>query len=84
MDGLLAEYGIVLLQHPGKVRSSLPAMLEDVGSQLTGFGRMLLQRLYEEFAQLNQKIAISDKRIQIAFRTRLIAVAWPPLKEWSL
>jgi len=66
--GLLAEYGIVLPQHPGQVRSGLPAVLEDAGNQLTGFGRMLFQSLYEELAQLDEKIAAADKRIQIAFQ----------------
>jgi transposase len=46
--GLLAEYGIVLPQHPGQVRSGLPAVLEDAESQLTGFGRVLFRSLYEE------------------------------------
>lgn len=66
--GLLAEYGIVLPQHPGQVRSGLPAVLEDAGNQLTGFGRVLFQSLYEELAQLDEKIAAADKRIQIAFQ----------------
>jgi transposase len=66
--GLLAEYGIVLPQHPGQVRSGLPAVLEDAQNQLTGFGRELFQSLYEELAQLDQKITDADARIQIAFR----------------
>src|SRR5579875_1748443 len=66
--GLLAEYGIVLPQHPGQVRSGLPAVLEDAGNQLTGFGRILFQSLDEELAQLDEKIAAADKRIQIAFQ----------------
>jgi transposase len=66
--GLLAEYGIVLPQHPGQVRSGLPAVLEDAQNQLTGFGRELFQGLYEELAQLDEKIAAADSRIQIAFR----------------
>jgi transposase len=32
--GLLAEYGIVLPQHPGQVRRGLPAVLEDAENQL--------------------------------------------------
>jgi transposase len=34
--GLLAEYGIVLPQHPGQVRRGLPTVLEDAENQLTG------------------------------------------------
>jgi len=66
--GLLAEYGIVLPQHPGQVRSGLPAILEDAESQLTGFGRNLFRSLYEELMQLDEKIADADNRIQIAFQ----------------
>ncbi|HEX5434504.1 MAG TPA: IS110 family transposase [Candidatus Angelobacter sp.] len=66
--GLLAEYGIVLPQHPGQVRSGLPAVLEDAENQLTGFGRGLFRGLYEELAQLDEKIAYADNRIQIAFQ----------------
>lgn len=66
--GLLAEYGIVLPQHPGQVRSGLPAVLEDAENQLTGFGRNLFRSLYEELAQLDEKIADADHRIQIAFQ----------------
>lgn len=66
--GLLAEYGIALPQHPGQVRSGLPAVLEDAQNQLTGFGRELFHGLYEELAQLDEKIASADRRIQIAFQ----------------
>jgi len=65
--GLLAEYGIVLPQHPGHVRSGLPAVLEDSENQLTGFGRDLFHSLYEELTQLDEKIAAADHRIQVAF-----------------
>jgi transposase len=66
--GLLAEYGIILPQHPGPVRRGLPAVLEDAENQLTGFGRELFRGLYEELAQLDEKIAGADSRIQIAFQ----------------
>jgi transposase len=56
--GLLAEYGIVLPQHPGQVRRGL-----------TGFGRELFRSLYEELVQLDEKISDADHRIQIAFQS---------------
>lgn len=67
--GLLAEYGIVLRQHPGQVRSGLPTVLEDAENQLTGFSRDLFRKLYEELVQLDEKIADADSRIQIAFQS---------------
>lgn len=60
--GLLAEYGIVLPQHPGQVRRGLPTVLEDAENQLTSGGRVLFQSLYEELAELDEKIAAADKR----------------------
>ena len=66
--GLLAEYGIVLPQHPGQVRRGLPTILEDAENQLTGFGRELFHSLYEELVQLDEKIGDADDRIQTAFR----------------
>ena len=66
--GLLAEYGVVLSQHPGQVRRGLPAVLEDAENQLTIFGRELFRSMYEELAQLDEKIAAADSRIQIAFQ----------------
>ena len=83
--GLLAEYGIVLPQHPGQVRSGLSAVLEDAGNQLTGFGRELFQGLYEELAQLDGKIAAADYRIQIAFRRNPLTIsASAPLRVSDL
>lgn len=66
--GLLAEYGIVLLQHPGQVRRGLPTVLEDAENQLTGFSRDLFRGLYEELVQLDKKIDDAEVRIQIAFQ----------------
>ncbi len=65
--GLLAEYGIVLAQHPGPVRRSLPTVLEDGENQLRSSSRELFRDLYEELVGLDEKIADADHRIEIAF-----------------
>jgi transposase len=65
----LAEYGIVLPQHPGQVRRGLPSVLEDAENQLTSAGRELFQSLYEELTELDEKIAAADERIQVAFQS---------------
>ena len=67
--GLLAEYGVVLPQNAGQVRNGLPAVLEDAENQLTGFGRELFRSLYEELAQLDERIDEADHRIQVAFQS---------------
>lgn len=66
--GLLAEYGIVLPQHVGQLRRGLPAVLEDAENQLTSSGRRLFRGLYEEFAQLEEKIDAADQQLQLAFQ----------------
>lgn len=66
--GLLAEYGIVLPQHSGQVRRGLPEVLEDAENQLTGTSRELFRSLYEELVELDEKIAVADNRIQVAFK----------------
>jgi len=68
--GLLAEYGIVLPQHVGQLRSGLPAVLEDAENQLTSFGRQLLRGLYEELAQLEEKMEAADRQIKLVFQGR--------------
>ena len=54
---------------PGKCAAACRAVLEDAESQLTGFGRELFQNLYEELAQLDEKIGDADARIQTAFQS---------------
>lgn len=66
--GLLAEYGIVLPQHVGQLRSGLPAVLEDAENQLTSLGRRLFRGLYEELAELEEKVEAADRQIQLAFQ----------------
>ena len=66
--GLLAEYGIVLPQHVGQLRSGLPSVLEDAENQLTGFSRQLFRGLYEELVQLEVRINAADHQIQLAFQ----------------
>jgi transposase len=70
--GLLAEYGVVLPLHPGQVRRGLPAVLEDGENQLTGFGRELFQSLYEELAQLDEKITAADSLIEVSLLRKAV------------
>ncbi|MGB8477615.1 MAG: IS110 family transposase [Acidobacteriaceae bacterium] len=58
----------VVTQHVGQVRSGLPAVSEDAENQLTGVGRQLFHGLYEELAQLDEKIEAADRQIHLAFQ----------------
>jgi hypothetical protein len=66
--GLVSRIWDRATQHMGQLRRGLPAVLEDAENQLTGFGRQLFHDLYEELAQLEEKIEAADRKIQLAFQ----------------
>jgi transposase len=68
--GLLAEYGIVLPQHVGHVRRSVPLILEDATNELTPFGRALFSSLYEELVQLEEGIEGIETRLQRVYQAQ--------------
>jgi transposase len=62
--GLLAEYGIVMVQGISKVRKQLPLILEDPSNELTSLGREMFQELYQHVIEADQKVAHADARIE--------------------
>ena len=65
--GLLMEYGIVLPQHIGQLRRRLPEVLEDKSNELTAFSRRLIASLYEELAELDQRIEQLDAELKAVY-----------------
>ena len=63
--GLLSEYGIVLAQRIGTVRTGIPLILEDAENGLTGAFRAILNGLYEDLCHLDERVGDLDKRIQL-------------------
>lgn len=61
--GLLTEYGIVVSQGIVCIRKELPQILEDTENGLSGLGREIFGKLYEELCELDQKVKVLDKRI---------------------
>lgn len=63
--GLLTEYGIIIPQGIGCVRKKLPEILEDMGNDLSGLGREIFGKLYQELCEWDEKIKTLDKRINL-------------------
>lgn len=62
--GLLAEYGIVLLQGIRHLRNKLPEIIQDPKNELTENGRTLFAGLYDELARLDYRIKIYDQNLE--------------------
>ncbi|ACC76552.1 transposase IS116/IS110/IS902 family protein (plasmid) [Paraburkholderia phymatum STM815] len=62
--GLLAEYGVVIAQTPLKVRTQLPAIIDEEQNELTGLTRTMMRDMYERLALLDRQIARYDDPIQ--------------------
>ena len=61
--GLLAEYGLVIGQSPGKVRPALIRLLDDAASGLTTFARDTFSELYAQLTELDARIERVTHRI---------------------
>ncbi|MEX3791272.1 IS110 family transposase, partial [Paraburkholderia sp. BR14374] len=61
---LLAEYGVVIAQTPLKVRTQLPAIIEDERNELTRVTRAMMRDMYDRLALLDKQIARYDGLIQ--------------------
>ena len=67
--GLLSEYGIVVAQGVHRLRTSLPALLEDADNGLTFASRELFQDLYQQLVWLDERIGGMDSKIHQVFTT---------------
>lgn len=61
--GLLAEFGLVLAQSPEVLRQALPEVIEDAANELAGMARLVLQRAYEHWRELDAHLLWCDERI---------------------
>jgi transposase len=62
--GLLAEYGLVSAQSPGKVRPALVRFLDDAESGLTACARDTFAELYEQLQELDARIERVTHRVE--------------------
>ncbi len=61
--GLLAEYGLVMPRQIGQVRRCVPTVLEDAENGLSARFRVALPALYEELAELDERVQSSTNEI---------------------
>jgi transposase len=66
---LMAEFGLVVPQGPHKLRLQLPQLLEDGDNELPGMSRLAIQRLVQQWRQLDEDIAWCDQQITLHART---------------
>lgn len=67
MRGLLAEYGIVIPKGIGRVRTRIPAVLQDAENGLSERFRQLLAGLMNALRSLDERIGVYDKDIRQAY-----------------
>ena len=61
--GLLAEFGLVFPQKPCVLRQALPDVIEDASNELDGVARLVLQRAWVQWQELDAHLAWCDQRI---------------------
>lgn len=60
---LLSEFGLVVATGPAKLRLALPQLLEDGANELPGITRLIVQRLQQQWRQLDEDIAWCEQQI---------------------
>lgn len=63
--GLLSEYGVTIGLGKAALRSQLPDIIEDGSNELTTLAREVFYELYEEYCQLDKRIAEIEKKIAL-------------------
>lgn len=62
--GLLAEYGVVVMQGIGQLRRAVPVILDTVDNGLSADFRLILMGLREDLAYLDERVSVLDRSIQ--------------------
>ena len=61
--GLMAEYGLIIPQGIGHVRSKVPELIEDATNELPGMFRRLIDQLLNHLRWLDEQIEMIEKEI---------------------
>ena len=61
--GVLAEHGLVFGKSPKVLRAVLADVLEDASNTLTGLARLVLQRAFDQWRELDEHMKWCDQRI---------------------
>jgi len=74
--GLMAEFGLIIPQGIGHVRSKIPELIEDANTELPGMFRALVNQLLDHLKWLDQQILAIETQSKTQHKTMLIASAW--------
>jgi transposase len=66
---MLAEFGVVIAQSPEVLRKVLAEHLEDASNEMNGLARTTIQRMYEQWLQLEEHLKWCDERIAAHLKT---------------
>jgi len=61
--GVLAEFDLVFAKSPKVLRAVLVDVLEDAGNELTGLARLVVQRAFEHWRELDEHLRWCDQQI---------------------
>ncbi len=61
--GVLVEFGLVFGKSPKALRAHLADVLEDASNELSGAARLVLQRAFEHWRELDQQLRWCDQQI---------------------
>lgn len=62
--GLMAEFGLIIPQGIGHIRSKIPELIEDATNQLPGMFRALIDQLIDHLKWLDQQIQAIETQIK--------------------
>lgn len=68
LRGFLAEYGVVVGKGHAALRKAIPGILEDAENGLTARLRLLVDRQYRRFVELDEQLAWYDKQLEKAVK----------------
>jgi transposase len=61
--GVLAEFGLVFAKSPKALRAELTDVIEDASNELSGTARLVVQRAFEHWRELDEHLRWCDRQI---------------------
>jgi transposase len=67
--GLLAEFGLVFAQSPKVLRAALADVIEDASNELPSMARLVLQRAFDQWRELDEHLRWCDRQVGLHVRS---------------
>ncbi len=67
--GVLAEFGLVFNKSPKALRAALADVIEDAGNELCTTARLVLQRAYDHWRELDEHMRWCDRQVGLHVRS---------------